>query len=276
MQICFKYTLAIFYTENLTITGWRFLPVLWPLMLWFSFHAETAWSHLQSLSIVLTMQHFEEWETQINTKIANLKIRTMKAFIIILIKRLIFISIYIDITILYIWSEECRKMLKQCEQPRLLTALVSLILLSIVALSFCQHQRQQLFSAGRFIISLLPFLAFFLSVFNVKMSMLIKRASGLARQLARPLVASRNLASAAPYGDGTEVLVERLDGARQGISVIGLNRPAAKNSFSRGMVETFNDVLEDIKKDNGSRVVVLRSLSPGIFCAGADLKERKG
>eukprot|EP00099_Drosophila_melanogaster_P019496 NP_610805.1 uncharacterized protein Dmel_CG8778 [Drosophila melanogaster] len=108
------------------------------------------------------------------------------------------------------------------------------------------------------------------------MSMLIKRASGLARQLARPLVASRNLASAAPYGDGTEVLVERLDGARQGISVIGLNRPAAKNSFSRGMVETFNDVLEDIKKDNGSRVVVLRSLSPGIFCAGADLKERKG
>ncbi|XP_039483464.1 methylglutaconyl-CoA hydratase, mitochondrial [Drosophila santomea] len=108
------------------------------------------------------------------------------------------------------------------------------------------------------------------------MSMLIKGASKWARQLTRPLVASRNFAAAAPYGDGSEVLVERLDGPRQGISVIGLNRPAAKNSFSRGMVETFNDVLEDIKKDNGSRVVVLRSLSPGIFCAGADLKERKG
>ncbi|XP_017079160.1 methylglutaconyl-CoA hydratase, mitochondrial [Drosophila eugracilis] len=108
------------------------------------------------------------------------------------------------------------------------------------------------------------------------MSMLMQGASRLARQCIRPLIAARNFAAAAPYGDGNEVLVERLDGPQTGISVIGLNRPAAKNSFSRGMVETFTDVLDDIKKDNGSRVVVLRSLTPGIFCAGADLKERKG
>uniref|UniRef100_A0A6P4E129 Methylglutaconyl-CoA hydratase, mitochondrial n=1 Tax=Drosophila rhopaloa TaxID=1041015 RepID=A0A6P4E129_DRORH len=108
------------------------------------------------------------------------------------------------------------------------------------------------------------------------MSIIMQGVARLARQLNRPLVASRHFAAAAPYGDGNEVLVERLEGPRQGISVIGLNRPAAKNSFSRGMVETFTDVLDDIKKDNGSRVVVLRSLTPGIFCAGADLKERKG
>ncbi|KAH8291234.1 hypothetical protein KR054_009902 [Drosophila jambulina] len=108
------------------------------------------------------------------------------------------------------------------------------------------------------------------------MSLLVQRVARLTRQVTRPLVASRHFATEAPVGDGDEVLVERLEGARKGISVIGLNRPAAKNSFSRGMVETFTEVLDEIKKDNGSRVVVLRSLTPGIFCAGADLKERKG
>ncbi|KAH8375390.1 hypothetical protein KR200_002886 [Drosophila serrata] len=110
----------------------------------------------------------------------------------------------------------------------------------------------------------------------IKMSLLMQRVAILTRQIARPLAATRHFASEAPVGNGDEVLVERLEGARKGISVIGLNRPAAKNSFSRGMVETFTEVLDEIKKDNGSRVVVLRSLTPGIFCAGADLKERKG
>ncbi|KAH8324711.1 hypothetical protein KR074_009383 [Drosophila pseudoananassae] len=108
------------------------------------------------------------------------------------------------------------------------------------------------------------------------MSILLQGVARFTRQITRPLVSSRHFALEAPFGDGDEVLVERLEGARKGISVIGLNRPAAKNSFSRGMVETFTDVLEEIKRDNGSRVVVLRSLTPGIFCAGADLKERKG
>uniref|UniRef100_A0A1I8MGD0 Enoyl-CoA hydratase/isomerase n=1 Tax=Musca domestica TaxID=7370 RepID=A0A1I8MGD0_MUSDO len=75
---------------------------------------------------------------------------------------------------------------------------------------------------------------------------------------------------------GQEVLVERLSGEQKGITVLGLNRPEAKNAFSRGLVQTFSNILNEIKRDNGSRVVVLRSLTPGIFCAGADLKERKG
>ncbi|KAH8401737.1 hypothetical protein KR009_007582 [Drosophila setifemur] len=108
------------------------------------------------------------------------------------------------------------------------------------------------------------------------MSIFMQGVARVTRQITRTLVATRHFALEVPSGDGYEVLVERLEGKQKGISVIGLNRPAAKNSFSRGMVETFTDVLDDIKKDNGSRVVVLRSLSPGIFCAGADLKERKG
>ncbi|XP_018788994.1 PREDICTED: methylglutaconyl-CoA hydratase, mitochondrial [Bactrocera latifrons] len=72
-----------------------------------------------------------------------------------------------------------------------------------------------------------------------------------------------------------EVLVERLAGERKGITVISLNRPQAKNSFSRSLVEAFEAVIEELEQDNGSRCVILRSSSPGIFCAGADLKERK-
>ncbi|XP_017960250.1 methylglutaconyl-CoA hydratase, mitochondrial [Drosophila navojoa] len=110
------------------------------------------------------------------------------------------------------------------------------------------------------------------------MSLLLQHAAKLITRRTLPLkTASRCCYSVdAELGDGTEVLVERLQGKQQGITVLGLNRPAAKNAFSRGMVNTFTDILQDIKRDNGSRVVVLRSLTPGIFCAGADLKERKG
>ncbi|KAH8421024.1 hypothetical protein KR222_004014 [Zaprionus bogoriensis] len=111
------------------------------------------------------------------------------------------------------------------------------------------------------------------------MSLLVQRAARLiTRNVLPPLSAANRCRYSvdALLGDGNEVLVERLDGEQKGITVLGLNRPAAKNSFSRGLVNTFSDILEDIKRDNASRVVVLRSLTPGVFCAGADLKERQG
>uniref|UniRef100_A0A1B0G3I1 Uncharacterized protein n=1 Tax=Glossina morsitans morsitans TaxID=37546 RepID=A0A1B0G3I1_GLOMM len=75
--------------------------------------------------------------------------------------------------------------------------------------------------------------------------------------------------------EGKEILVERLAGNQSGITVLGLNRSEAKNAFSRDLVDTFSDILVDLKTDNSSRVVVLRNLTPGVFCAGADLKERQ-
>ncbi|XP_037948134.1 methylglutaconyl-CoA hydratase, mitochondrial [Teleopsis dalmanni] len=86
-------------------------------------------------------------------------------------------------------------------------------------------------------------------------------------------VIKQRLMATVAFGD--EVVVNRLTGHQEGITVLGLNRPEAKNAFSRGMVETFTEIINDIKCDNASRVVVLRSLTPDIFCAGADLKERK-
>ncbi|XP_005178325.2 methylglutaconyl-CoA hydratase, mitochondrial [Musca domestica] len=103
--------------------------------------------------------------------------------------------------------------------------------------------------------------------------------TNLVRSSSRPAfgqVARLCKANYSVAATGQEVLVERLSGEQKGITVLGLNRPEAKNAFSRGLVQTFSNILNEIKRDNGSRVVVLRSLTPGIFCAGADLKERKG
>ncbi|XP_062558543.1 methylglutaconyl-CoA hydratase, mitochondrial [Armigeres subalbatus] len=61
---------------------------------------------------------------------------------------------------------------------------------------------------------------------------------------------------------------------KQGIAVLGLNRPKARNSFSRSLVENILESIEVLAHDKNVRCVILRSLVPGIFCAGADLKER--
>ncbi len=82
----------------------------------------------------------------------------------------------------------------------------------------------------------------------------------------------RNLASA-PSGD--ELIVERLTGDDEGIAVFGFNRPAAKNSFSRRLINMLEEALNDVRFDPSVRALIFRSTTPGIFCAGADLKERR-
>lgn len=71
--------------------------------------------------------------------------------------------------------------------------------------------------------------------------------------------------------------LQHLTGPDAGIAVIGLNRPAAKNSFSRSLVAQLSDIvhsLPTVRDPHPVRCVILRSLVPGVFCAGADLKER--
>ncbi|MBS1784749.1 MAG: enoyl-CoA hydratase/isomerase family protein [Acidobacteria bacterium] len=73
-----------------------------------------------------------------------------------------------------------------------------------------------------------------------------------------------------------ELRVERLAGSDEGIVLLGLDRPAAKNALGRQLMEEFRAALEGLKLERSARVVVLHSLVPGVFCAGADLKERAG
>lgn len=63
----------------------------------------------------------------------------------------------------------------------------------------------------------------------------------------------------------------RADGA-DGVTVLTLNRPAARNSLSLQMLETLENALAAIGEDASVRCVVLAANGP-VFCAGHDLKE---
>jgi len=68
--------------------------------------------------------------------------------------------------------------------------------------------------------------------------------------------------------------VHRLAGEHEGIVIFGLNRPAAKNAINSDVLDSFFAAMDSVRYDKSARVVILRSLVPGIFCAGADLKAR--
>ncbi|XP_038049376.1 methylglutaconyl-CoA hydratase, mitochondrial-like [Patiria miniata] len=76
-------------------------------------------------------------------------------------------------------------------------------------------------------------------------------------------------------GDSPDDLrVRYLEGEYLGVVVLAFNRPEAKNSFSRNILELLKDAVSTITYDKNARVVILKSDVPGIFSAGADLKER--
>lgn len=62
--------------------------------------------------------------------------------------------------------------------------------------------------------------------------------------------------------------------SKEGIVEAQLNRPSGKNSLSKNLIENLEKFIESIKEDKSVRCVIFRSLVPGVFCAGADLKER--
>lgn len=73
-----------------------------------------------------------------------------------------------------------------------------------------------------------------------------------------------------------ELRVERLTGPDEGLVLLGLDRPAAKNALGRQLMDELRAALGALQHDRSARVVILHSLVPGVFCAGADLKERAG
>ena len=61
-----------------------------------------------------------------------------------------------------------------------------------------------------------------------------------------------------------------------GIAIITLNRPDAANALSRQMLDELKTIVHDLKNSPDVRVVILTGAGEKAFCAGADLKERKG
>jgi len=82
--------------------------------------------------------------------------------------------------------------------------------------------------------------------------------------------------STKPIQEHTQELVnvERLTNDDKGIVVIGLNRPGSKNAINKHMIDQLLNIFKQLYNDNDTKAVIFRSLVKGIFCAGADLKER--
>jgi len=88
------------------------------------------------------------------------------------------------------------------------------------------------------------------------------------------LIETKRNCATQPSSEPQDLVVEHLEGDNTGVVVFGLNRPKAKNSFSKNLVMQLIDAVEATKFNTNARVIILRSTTPGIFCAGADLKER--
>ena len=85
--------------------------------------------------------------------------------------------------------------------------------------------------------------------------------------------------SSNPISSAPEVTLVALDGIDAGISVLTLSRPASRNALSRSMLFAFSTAIATANERAASRggdirALVLTSDVPGVFCAGADLKER--
>ncbi|GAE35651.1 enoyl-CoA hydratase [Halalkalibacter akibai] len=68
------------------------------------------------------------------------------------------------------------------------------------------------------------------------------------------------------------LLIERKE---NGIVLATLNRPKKANALSLQLLRELNDFLSSIENDPSLRVVIFTGKDHHVFCAGADLKERK-
>ncbi|KAF4389484.1 hypothetical protein G4B88_006543 [Cannabis sativa] len=57
-----------------------------------------------------------------------------------------------------------------------------------------------------------------------------------------------------------------------GIIELTLNRSERRNAIGKDFLRGFKECLEAVSKDSSTNVVLIRSLVPNVFCAGADLK----
>src|SRR5712692_3612292 len=77
------------------------------------------------------------------------------------------------------------------------------------------------------------------------------------------------MGTAAKSGDNEPVLLEALEG---GVLRLVLNRPAARNALSVGLMTALSDALHRAAVDQACRVVVIAGAGSA-FCAGHDLRE---
>lgn len=76
------------------------------------------------------------------------------------------------------------------------------------------------------------------------------------------------------YSTPLQVSVDVLDGDLEGVSVLQLQRPDARNALGRQLITELIQCLDTIRQEKSTRVLLIKSSVVGVFSAGADLKER--
>ncbi|KAL2231978.1 probable enoyl-CoA hydratase 2, mitochondrial isoform X1 [Sesamum indicum] len=71
------------------------------------------------------------------------------------------------------------------------------------------------------------------------------------------------------------VKLQQLTDSDSGILEVNLERPATKNAIGKDMLSGLQYAFEAVNKDAAAKVLMICSSVPKVFCAGADLKERK-
>ncbi|XP_058033626.1 enoyl-CoA hydratase domain-containing protein 2, mitochondrial isoform X2 [Ahaetulla prasina] len=71
-----------------------------------------------------------------------------------------------------------------------------------------------------------------------------------------------------------EILLHVHGKADRGIAEIQMNRPHARNALGKVFVDELYEILDVLHFDESIRAVIVKSKVKGVFCAGADLKER--
>ena len=66
-----------------------------------------------------------------------------------------------------------------------------------------------------------------------------------------------------------------MNGDNHGIVLLTLNRPKSKNALGRQIISEFQQHVKQLADDGSARVIIINSNVDGVFCAGADLKERQ-
>ncbi|XP_077189831.1 enoyl-CoA hydratase domain-containing protein 2, mitochondrial [Paroedura picta] len=83
-------------------------------------------------------------------------------------------------------------------------------------------------------------------------------------------ILSRSLSA----GRKKDILLHVHGEANCGLAEIQMNRPHAKNALGKVFVDELYETLDILRYDENVRVVIIKSNVKGVFCAGADLKER--
>mmetsp|Transcript_25172 Transcript_25172/g.44888 ORF Transcript_25172/g.44888 Transcript_25172/m.44888 type:complete len:317 (+) Transcript_25172:64-1014(+) len=87
-------------------------------------------------------------------------------------------------------------------------------------------------------------------------------------------VYGRRWVSNIPTAPELEVALEPLEKPDHHIFHLTFNRPAARNAIGKKFLAELREALTNLGRERTARCLVVSSSVPGVFCAGADLKER--